>query len=287
MGSMPGGHAAPDRPRPLRVLGAVIATGLAIGATAGLIVTDDARWLRVAVLAAAWTCAIGLMAGGRRHNGDGLSAEREADLRRMYELELEHEVAARREYELGLEVTLRREIEAGLRADVGGLRSELAALRRELAEHRNGEMRWERFALQAQGTRLTGPDRQLLEREARWVGMDEPRQAFPGLPFEPPSGPLPRITDHPGAAPGAQDPASWRPQPPPPARMPVLDMAAAKPVDDPLFGPLPADAFADRFPGRRHDRDGSYQPVPERRRRYRDDGEDNEVLTRIRGGGRI
>jgi hypothetical protein len=65
------------------------------------------------------------------------AAEREAELRLAYELELEREVAARREVELRAENDVRRETEQAMRTELSALRGELAQvaeLRRDMAQ---------------------------------------------------------------------------------------------------------------------------------------------------------
>lgn len=168
----------------VRTLGLVAGLLLALGATAAVLSTDDARYLRLALLAACWAFLVAaFLAGGRR--ADHVAAEsREAELRHAYEVELEREVAARAEYELHLEQQLRREAEDGMRreladlrrelaglsdlrgdlAALGQLRGELAALgelradlgriRSELSEQLSGELLIERLTMRAQAVRL-------------------------------------------------------------------------------------------------------------------------------------
>ena len=111
-----------------RTVGLTAGLLLALGATAAVLATDDARYLRLALLAACWAFLVAaFLAGGRR--ADQVEAEgREAELRHAYEVELEREVAARAEYELHLEQQLRREAEEGMRRELADLRRELAGL---------------------------------------------------------------------------------------------------------------------------------------------------------------
>ena len=164
----------PDRRRRWRAAGLVVGLLLAAGGTAAVLYTDDARHLRVALLATCWAFLVAaFLAGGRR--GDQVAAEgREAELRHAYDLELEREVAARKAHELELERRLRREAEdgmrrelAGLRADLAGLsglrddlsalgelRADLGRLRTELTEQLSGELLIERMVMRAQAVRL-------------------------------------------------------------------------------------------------------------------------------------
>ena len=101
---------------------------LAAGATLAVFLTDDAQYLRIAVVAVAWAFVLATFAAGRRGGDKAAAAAREAQLRRAYEHELDLEVAARREYELELENELRRESEQGMREELDALRTELGAL---------------------------------------------------------------------------------------------------------------------------------------------------------------
>jgi len=104
-----------------------VALALAVAATAGAFLTDEARYLRLAVLAAAWAFVVAALVAGRQRSEQHVAAAREQDLRRAYEHELDLEAAARREFELELSNDLRRQAEEAMRG-------ELAALRRDLAE---------------------------------------------------------------------------------------------------------------------------------------------------------
>jgi hypothetical protein len=101
---------------------------LAAGATLAVFLTDDAQYLRVAVVAVAWAFVLATFAAGRRSTDRAVARAREQDLRRAYELELEREVAARHEYELELENELRRETEDSVRSELDALRGDIAAL---------------------------------------------------------------------------------------------------------------------------------------------------------------
>lgn len=108
----------------------VQAGGFALAALATLAVflTENAQYLRIAVVAVAWAFVLATFAAGRRDTDRVAAAAREAELRRAYELELEREVSARREYELELENELRRETEDSMRYELDALRGDIAAL---------------------------------------------------------------------------------------------------------------------------------------------------------------
>ncbi len=118
------GPAVPSR-RILVVAGGFV---LAAAATLAVFLTDNPQYLRIAVVAVAWAFVLATLAAGRRGGDRAVAADREAQLRRAYEHELDLEVAARREYELELENQLRRETEQTMREELDALRGELAAL---------------------------------------------------------------------------------------------------------------------------------------------------------------
>src|SRR4051812_21456437 len=92
-----GGHGARSGGRSLLV---AIGLVLAVAATAASFLTDDPRYLRLAVVAAAWGFVAAAFAATRRRGEHQAAAARETEMRRAYERELDLEVAARREYEL-------------------------------------------------------------------------------------------------------------------------------------------------------------------------------------------
>jgi hypothetical protein len=261
-GSEEPGRNPPKRPA-IRGIYLIVGAVLAIAATVTLIVTDNPRLLKTAVIVAVWACVFALLAGSRPRRDGELSSSREEELRRTYELEIDREVAARREYELRLEVALRRELENHLKKDLGDLQAQIGALRKEMAERWNGELRLERFALRAESTRLTGTDRQMLEQQAGRLGLESPNASrteisydieqgtstLPanGRPVEsPPVPPVPPLpTGRPVEAPANGRPVD-KPAPssvsqlrPPPAPDPEPEQPSVG-GHDPLFGPLPA-----------------------------------------------
>ena len=116
----PGGRSA------LLIVGLV----LAVGATLAAFLTSDPRYLRAAVVAAAWGFAAAAFVAVRRGGQASAVLAREDELRRAYERELDLEVAARREFELELENDLRQRAEAAIQDDLGYLRADIAALDR-------------------------------------------------------------------------------------------------------------------------------------------------------------
>ena len=136
----------------------VVALGLALLAAALLVLTDEPRWLRLAVVAGLWAALVAAFAAARYRRDLLGYTDRSAELQRVYELELEREVAARREYEQQVEATTRRKVEeevrTELRGELNGLRSELGGLRQNLEALLGGEVLVERVALRAESTRL-------------------------------------------------------------------------------------------------------------------------------------
>jgi len=121
---------APAAPRGPRTRSLVLVGGFALAllATLAVFLTDNPQYLRIAVVAVAWAFVLATFAAGRRGSDRAAAAAREAELRSVYERELDREVAARREYELELENVLRRETEDAMRYELDALRGELAAL---------------------------------------------------------------------------------------------------------------------------------------------------------------
>src|SRR3954470_14622646 len=119
-------------PRPdaatTRTLTLVGGFALAVAATLAVFLTDNAQYLKLAVVAVAWGFVIATFGAGRRSTDRVAAAARERELRRAYERELEREVAARHEYELELENELRRETEDSVRYELDALRGDIAAL---------------------------------------------------------------------------------------------------------------------------------------------------------------
>ncbi|MBI1759286.1 MAG: hypothetical protein HYR62_08690 [Actinobacteria bacterium] len=218
---------------------------LAIAATGALILTDNLRVLRLAVVVALWAFVVATMASIRRNPAaDEPAPSRELELRREYQVELDREVAARREHESRIEADLRREAQDGLHRQVEELRHEVQGLRKDIVDRLDGELRLERIAWHAESTRLTGtppglrgfraddrphaagvpsvigepasPRAELSPPAERWESSPRPTMddyAAPRLPHPVagPSGPWA------GSAPAEHEPARARRGPPPPA----------------------------------------------------------------------
>jgi hypothetical protein len=302
----------------LRAMALLVAVGLAAAAAAVLVTGEDPQTLRLAVVGALWAFLLAALAAPRRRGeppDDEGSAGKELELRRTYEIELEREVAARREYELQLEVYLRRELERGLHEEVQAVREELQRLRGEVIERLDGELRMERI----ETTRLIGGSLRALQEEARRLGLG---LQVPGrlvehdgvLGPEPPDRPellgAGTPSGHPTDVVAAADPLAPGPTGLPPssaagsagsmleglsAEAPSGLPAAAVPAAYSPYRPFqgladPAVAVAGlptepgvpaAPPAPRAPQEG--ETVPSRRRRSRDEGEANEVLSRLLG----
>lgn len=156
--------------RPWLVVGFI----LALGATAALVFGDDARWLRLGILAALWAALLGAFLALRYRRHAAQTEDAVARAQETYELELEREIDARREHELEVEAEIRQRVERDSRAELEALRSEVTALRESLQSLFGGEVLYERVALTAQSTRMRS-----LQDDQRVVHNAEP-ESVPG-----------------------------------------------------------------------------------------------------------
>jgi hypothetical protein len=142
-----------------RWLAMVAGLVLVVAATAGAFLTDDARYLRLAVLAAAWAYLAAVLLAGR-HRGEQTLVTGEHRPRRTEQRGLDERadigdlragLAALADVraDLGELAALRAEV-AALRADVS---ADLGRLRGELAEQLDGEMLVERLVMRTRNTR--------------------------------------------------------------------------------------------------------------------------------------
>ena len=245
------------------------------------------------------------------------------ELRRTYEIELEKEVAARREYELQLEVYLRRELERGLAEDVAALRDEVGRMRGEMIDRLDGELRMERIettrliggslrALQDEARRLgigvpvpaelTRPADLRLPAASAAADHRPPSDFQGGYPApsvfgEPapaasyggtagPTRPTPSYPSYAGPGPAFPPAAAQhrlrarracpgpRTPPPRPCRRPPHHRPRRRRTRRATVVPAAARAQSAATPG---------ESVAPRRRRAREDGEDNEVMSRLLG----
>ncbi|MBA8826569.1 hypothetical protein FHX42_003948 [Saccharopolyspora lacisalsi] len=154
---------------------------LALAATAILVLGEDARLLRLGLLAALWAALIAALAAARLRGRVAEDDESAEQRRRVYELELEREVAARREHELEAENEARRRVAEESDTEIQRLREELRTLREALEPLLGGDVMYERVALQAEATRMrslgeqrTGEDGSSARQQGVVPSAEEP-----------------------------------------------------------------------------------------------------------------
>ncbi len=126
---------------------------LAMIASLLLIFSESVQLLRVAVVVALWAATVGAIAMNKYRRESALDRAKADDLKTVYELQLQREIAARREYELSVEEKVR----ADLKLDAGemaALRTELATLRRTLEMLFDGRLPDDVVALEGQAEKL-------------------------------------------------------------------------------------------------------------------------------------
>ncbi|UGT40104.1 hypothetical protein LTV02_29295 [Nocardia yamanashiensis] len=126
---------------------------LGLVASIFLVFSDNPHMIRVGLVAALWAAAIGALAATRYRREAAVDKAKVGDLQKVYQLQLEREVAARREYELGVETRVRREVGANAE-EMAALRAELAILRENLHRLFDGDLLEERPALRAEAVRV-------------------------------------------------------------------------------------------------------------------------------------
>ncbi|WP_306363845.1 DUF6779 domain-containing protein [Nocardia sp. CC227C] len=131
--------------------GVLILLGLV--ASVFLVFSDDVQFVRIGLVAALWAAAIGALAATRYRREAAVDKAKIGDLQKVYHLQLEREVAARREYELGVESRVRQEVGADA-AELAALRTELTVLRESLQRLFDGNLDYDRPALRADAVRV-------------------------------------------------------------------------------------------------------------------------------------
>jgi hypothetical protein len=114
------------------MLGVVIV--LAVAGTGMWIFSDDKRWGVVALILLIWGLVIAAFLIARYLRDLRGAEAKEHDLKTVYDLQLEREIAARREYELTVERELRAEIRGESNDELRALKVEVLALRANLEE---------------------------------------------------------------------------------------------------------------------------------------------------------
>ncbi|MGW0248307.1 DUF6779 domain-containing protein [Nocardia goodfellowii] len=132
-------------------IGSLILLGLV--ASVFLVFSNSLQFVRIGLVAALWAAVIGALAATRYRKEATVDKAKARDLQKVYELQLEREVTARREYELSVEARVRQEVGADA-AEMAALRAELSVLRHSLQRLFDGELPVERPALRADTTRM-------------------------------------------------------------------------------------------------------------------------------------
>lgn len=106
---------------------------LALAASVLMVINDDMSLAgSLAVIAALWAAVIAaILVTKFRRQAEGAEAK-SRDLRLVYELQLEREIAARRQYELDVESTIRREVADEANHELVDLKHQIASLRASL-----------------------------------------------------------------------------------------------------------------------------------------------------------
>lgn len=106
---------------------------LALLASSTLVFTDSVKLLRLAVILSLWAAVLAAFVSVVYRRQSEVDRARARDMKFVYDLQLDREIAARREYELSVESHLRRQLGRELRAEAA---DEMAALRVELVSLR-------------------------------------------------------------------------------------------------------------------------------------------------------
>jgi len=134
---------------------------LAILASSTLVFTNRVDLLRLAVILSLWAAVMAAFVSVTYRRQSELDQARARDMKFVYDLQLDREVAARREYELAVEAHLRRQLARELRTqaadEMTALRAELASLRSNL-EVMLGTDLGERPALEAERIAFAMPE---------------------------------------------------------------------------------------------------------------------------------
>lgn len=106
---------------------------LALAASVLTVFTDRLSILgSLAVIAALWAAVIGAILVTKFRRQAESAEAKSRDLRLVYELQLEREIAARRQYELDVETTIRKEVAAESNEELSELKAQVLALRSSL-----------------------------------------------------------------------------------------------------------------------------------------------------------
>ncbi|GAC68125.1 DUF6779 domain-containing protein [Gordonia soli] len=225
---------------------------LALVASILMVFTDKLSIVgSLAVIAALWAAVIGAILVTRfRRQADSAEAK-SRDLRLVYELQLEREIAARRQYELDVEATIRKEVGAEANEQLAELKQQVLALRSSLELLLGESLPEQRAALPNEklrelasglGQHLDAPDDGTLAARdfaATAPSADNGRHIPAGVDPNEMTEVIPIVTD--------DVPISGRiaAQVPDPGYRPYGTQAAAQPADDTIDATVTEDPAAD------------------------------------------
>lgn len=209
---------------------------LAILASSTLVFTSRVDLLRLAVILSLWAAVMAAFASVTYRRQSELDQARARDMKFVYDLQLNREVAARREYELAVEAHLRRQLAGEQRAQAAdemiALRAELASLRSNL-EIMLGTDLGQRPALEAERVVIAMPAAPERVESSRITPVATQEEAFAEeiatTVFESP------IIDVPEEP--LSPPPVMQPPPPPPPPMPPPPMVQPPMPPPPMVQP--------------------------------------------------
>ncbi len=209
---------------------------LAIGASSTLVFTNRVDLLRLAVILSLWAAVMAAFASVTYRRQSELDQARARDMKFVYDLQLNREVAARREYELAVEAHLRRQVAGEQRAqaadEMSALRAELASLRSNL-EIMLGTDLGQRPALEAERTVIAMPAPPERVESSRITPVATEEDAFAEetatAVFE---SPIIDVPEEPLTPPPVMQPPPPPPPPPPPMPPPPEYRGSHRPPID-------------------------------------------------------
>ncbi len=218
---------------------------LAILASSTLVFTSRVDLLRLAVILSLWAAVMAAFASVTYRRQSELDQARARDMKFVYDLQLNREVAARREYEFAMEAHLRRQLAGEQRAQAAdemvALRAELASLRSNL-EIMLGTDLGQRPALEAERVVIAMPAPPERVESSRITPVSTQEEAFAEeiatTVFE---SPIIDVPEEPLSPPPVMQPPPPPPMPPPPmVQPPEYRGSHRQSVDAALPGPQPA-----------------------------------------------
>ena len=198
---------------------------LAILASSTLVFTSRVDLLRLAVILSLWAAVMAAFASVTYRRQSELDQARARDMKFVYDLQLNREVAARREYELAVEAHLRRQLAGEQRAQAAdemiALRAELASLRSNL-EIMLGTDLGQRPALEAERVVIAMPAPPERVESSRITPVATQEEAFAEeiatTVFE---SPIIDVPEEPLSPPPVMQPPPPPPMPPPMVQPPM------------------------------------------------------------------